>query len=136
MAPRKPKAVQLNVMVGADVRETLRQKAEQRGVSLNAETVRRLGKSLREEDVFGDEETRDVVYAIAAAFVRAGAREAAKGEKSLWINQPTAFDAATAAVLDTLLAMRPGLSLDNLGTLIKALERQRRNYLLNKRRTA
>jgi hypothetical protein len=88
--------------------------AKRSGVSFNHEAVQRIAKSYAEENAFGGEEGRRVIYAIATAFIMTGTRAAGGRKPSAWLADAKVCDRALLAVVDALLTLHPGISSETL----------------------
>jgi hypothetical protein len=78
------------------LKAALAQSADEQQRSLSEEIERRLETSFVVEEVLGDAEMRRLIFFVTSAFA------AATGKRD-WLNDPIAYSAGTAAVLDALL---------------------------------
>jgi hypothetical protein len=104
MARRKEsETVQVGLRMKEPLRATLDEVARQRGVSMNAEIVARLERTLGEEDRFGGPAMLPIVNMLAGAFLRGGRLGAAamghpEWTPDRWLNDPFCYRAAAYAV--------------------------------------
>lgn len=115
MPKRKPTEI---AHVGLRLRERLRAEleraAKKHGVSLNAEMVDRLQRTLTEDAAAGGTEIRNMERFMGAAFLHGGqagarGREHPDWEPAQWIDDPYCYDAAAQTVNHALVAMEPEL---------------------------
>ena len=116
--------VQIGLRVKEPLRARLEEAARARGVSVNAEVVRRVEASFEQdrwiESVFGSEDVFRLMQAVAAAMNRAGGRAAVlatianlwrrTGQRipaATWIDFPYAYSQAVQAATRVLEALRP-----------------------------
>jgi Arc-like DNA binding domain len=104
----------LKVRMKEPLRADLEEVARDRGVSMNAEIVRRLEWSLAADEqveaVFGSAELYGVMRALAAVMNTAGNRALWLSGHDLrygWIDSPYAYDQAMQAAVRVLEALRP-----------------------------
>ena len=148
-ARKKSKPVQFNVRLASELVENLKKAAKQKGVSLNAETVERLGKSFAEEAAFGGEAGRRLLHFIATAFVFAGERyyrdrinpeqKTRPGEAldiSLWINEPEAHAAAMLSAIEALMLHQPGVTAEKCRLQLLSLDGRIATRFLNKEKVS
>jgi hypothetical protein len=118
---RKPEVVGVKIRLATELVSRLETAAKKRKVSFNHEAASRLGKSFAEEDAFGGEEGRRLLYFIASAFLLGGRGASGGREISQWINEPKAYAAAMFGVLEALMVAQPGVSLETCELQIKSL---------------
>jgi hypothetical protein len=117
---KETETVQVGLRVKEPLRAALEQAAEQRGVSMNAEIVRRLERSFTEEEGFGGAEIRRLAYLMTTAFTRAGRLRAAG--KPDWIDDPDCYRAGMFGVVDALLIGLPDATPEEVAIEIESLK--------------
>lgn len=122
---RKPDVVGIKIRLGTELVSRLEAAAKKRKpeISFNHECAARLGKSFAEEDAFGGEDGRQIMYFLTSAFILAG-NAAAKGRNvSQWKADPKAYVAAMAGVLEAMLSNQPpGVSITAINTQLESIK--------------
>jgi hypothetical protein len=117
---KETETVQVGLRVKESLRVALEQAASERGVSMNAEIVRRLERSFAEELAFGSAELRRVGYLMASAFAMAGQFNA--GDKQDWIKDRDCYRAGLIGVVDALLIGLPDATHEDAALIIESLK--------------
>jgi hypothetical protein len=102
---KESETVQTGLRMKEQLRMRLEEAARERGVSLNAEIVTRLERSLAQEEAFGSAAAKQVAYLAAVAYNMAG-RMRGSG-KSDWANDPDCHRAGVFAAIDALFGQLP-----------------------------
>ena len=119
---RKPDVVGVKVRLAASLVAQLEAAAKKHGDLFNAEAAKRLGKSFAEEEAFGGEDGRRVLYFLTSAFVLAGQAAAGNRETSRWMSDPKAYAAGMFGVLEALMIAQPGVSLETCNLQLASMK--------------
>jgi hypothetical protein len=130
--PKNKDVVAIKIRVAASLLAQLEVAAKKHGNSFNAEAAKRLGKSFAEEEVFGGEDGRRVLYFLTSAFVLAGKAAAGNRETSKWMSDPKAYAAAMFGVLEALMIAQPGVSLETCVLQLESMKGRIATRLLGK----
>jgi hypothetical protein len=128
--PRKPDVVGVKIRLATSLVAKLEAAAKAHDNSFNAEAAKRLGKSFAEEEAFGGEDGRRVLYFLTSAFVLAGSSAAAGREINQWIKEPKAYTAAMFAVLEALMTAQPNVSVETCEMQIASMRGRIKTRLL------
>jgi hypothetical protein len=128
--PKKTTWVQLNVRVADKLRDKLTKEAKKNGVSLNVWAAMKLGQGFAEEEAFGGDAGRRLLYHLATAFVFAGERYYRDHSKarhetpdvSKWIDTPEAYTAAMLSATQALMLQQPSATLEKCLMQLKSLK--------------
>src|SRR5262249_26836908 len=134
--PRKKDIVGVKFRIPVSLVGLLEESAAKRKPvqSMNAEAVSRLNKSFAEEDAFGGEDGRRLLYFIASAFIHAGKSEAGKRRVSEWIGEPRAYVAAMFGTLEAMLVAQANVSREKLDKQMKLMAELLQASVASKRR--
>lgn len=144
--PKKKGVVGIKIRLATELISELEAAARKSGHSFNAEAAIRLGRSFAEEQMFGRETGRRLMYFLATAFVSSGERhyrdrinpkqKPPSGETldaALWIDDEEAFDAAMMNLIEQLMLHRqPGVMPEKVRLQLKSLEMTAATHFANK----
>jgi hypothetical protein len=121
--PKKKGVIGIKIRLAAELISKLEAAAGKSGHSFNAEAAIRLGRSFAEEQTFGGEAGRRLMYFLATAFVHAGGnyhrnqlspkQKPPPGEGpnvSLWIDDPEAYQAGMMNVIEQMMFHQPDVT--------------------------
>jgi hypothetical protein len=130
--PRKPDVVAIKIRIAASLVDKLEAAAKQHGNSFNAEAAKRLGKSFAEEEAYGGEKGRELLYLMASSFVVAGDRAAGGRKLSSWIKEPGPYAAAMSGVLYALIMGQPDATLETCLKQLASVKGRIASHFANK----
>jgi hypothetical protein len=130
--PRKPGVVAVKIRLAQSLVDKLEAAAKQHGDSFNAEAAKRLGKSFAEEEAFGGEKGRGLLYLMASAFVTAGERAAGGRKLSSWIKEPEPYAAAMSGVIYALIMGQPDATLHKCLAQLDGVKGRIASHFVNK----
>lgn len=125
MVQRKKSAtVDVGLRVKEPMRAALDRSAKKRGISLNAEIVDRLERSLHEDQNLSGPKAARIAHMMSSMFgytgsVEARARFGHAWNDDRWVDDPDCYTRAAAGVVSTLASMVPG---DHRKELVRFLE--------------
>jgi hypothetical protein len=129
---RTSENIGVKIQLAVSLLDQLKAAAKRHGNSFNAEAANRLSKSFAEEEAFGGEDGRRLLYLVTAAFVLAGKAAAGNREISQWITNPKAYAAGMFGVLEALLIAQPGVSFETCNSQIESIRGRIATRLLAK----
>jgi hypothetical protein len=103
--PTPGKRVSLGLKVTAEVKQKIDEEARKTGRTQSQQAELLLERAFTEDAGFGGSEVRRLAIFMASAFAIAGQRSAAG--KADWMDDPIAYSAGAAGVLDALLTGFP-----------------------------
>jgi hypothetical protein len=115
----KTETVQVGLRLKESLRATLDEAARERGVSMNAELVARLERSVQQDRIFGSAAAQQVAFMTAAAYDMAGRMRGAG--KPDWTKDPDAHRAAVFAAINSLLEVLPPSTPEQINLEIEAV---------------
>ena len=138
MTARRPgsEIVQVKARMREDLRRKLEREAASRGLTVNAEILRRLESSFTEQTALGGPELQNIAHIMAATFAHSGTMQAvAEGHPDWtpheWLLHQTCYREAMVSVMIALLEFLPDKSPHEVKLLIEALEGRAMSRLAN-----